>query len=369
MKKSLVRKLRAAISILLSLFISTSALAEVNFYILPVKADGDITEEAANVVYKKAEQILTRNSAAASGVADVFAIEAKLTVTGENTTSGLIQDVTSISGELTLVALNKIDNSKYYSVTVPLKAASKGDKSPVLTLANSIKTTEPVYTRFVRTAREKIETFFAEHCDEILARAKGLALGENMNIALAYLLGMPASAPCYEEALELMAGLRARINQENDEKKDPDNNTESADNGESGNSVEKTDEEEPIKESPISDETEIYVQNPNWNFKLQSAEYIPASRKIKLTALITYTGNNSGSSNCAVGFRTAYNNKGESYDRCFVEGDRYRPFPENVPVKVVYYIDNVKTNPDILKYVGLEVDYQKVELRNVKVKQ
>lgn len=367
------------VGISLHLLGTLTAIAEVNFSVLPVAPEGRITEETAKVIYRKTEQILTRNSAASAGAADIFAVKASLNVTGNSTSSGLVQDVTSISGEYILVALNRIDNTKFYSVSVPVKTASKGTASPVLALASAIKPTDPAYTRFVRTAREKIESFYSEHCEEIIDRAKSLAAAGNESFALGYLLALPASAPCHEEALELSATLRSvpernpsRISDPEPEKEEGTfrNKEGGIDLGEpSGNghpaSPEKSEPDSRQEDSARN--VEIFISKPDWDFKLSKAEYLPASRKIKLTAIITYTGKRPVGS-CALRFSNAIDPDGDSYDRCYVEGSSYRNFPEDIGVKVEYYIDNVRSNPGWLSYVGLEVDYGKIELRNVTIK-
>lgn len=355
------------------------ALAQANFAVLPVRAEGDISVEAAKVIFRKTEQILTRNSAGAAGAADVFAVEAKLTVTDKAQSSGLIRQINSVSGELQLVALNKVDNAKYYSVTVPLEAVVKdsGESGAVLALANSIKPTDAVFTRFVRVAREKVEEYYSDHCSEIIGRANNLGLSGQYATALVYLTGMPASAPCHEEALELIAALRAKIDsviaaREEKEKEEKEKSKDDSDSDSDAQGNDKGDDDG-TDSSPSSDgakgnlSDDIYVESPNWNFKLEEAAYLPTSRKIKITAFITYVGKKSLSGDCALGFRKAIDSDGDSYDTCYVYGDKYRTFPDDVPVKIEFYIDNVKKNPGKLSFVGFSVDYKKIEIRNLKI--
>lgn len=346
---------------------------QANFSVIPVEVDRDITEEAAKVIFRKTEQILTRNSAAAAGVADVFAVQAKLTVTGKSATSGLVRNISSLTGELTLVALNKIDNAKYYSVTVSLEAAAKsgGESAAVLALANSIKTNDAVYTRFVRVAREKVEEYYTDHCQEVLERAKSLALSGQYAFAMVYLTGMPSSAPCHGEALAIIDGLRGKL----------DNDRAEAEAKREAREERRREERERDRAErlnghgsgyhsyyPSGDDGlgELYVEDPFWKFRIESAEYLATSRKVKITAYITYVGNKP-SGTCRLGFRSAVDADGKSFDTCYVEGDVYRDFPDDVPVKVVYYIDNVKQSPEALGFVGLSVDGKKIEIRNLPV--
>lgn len=360
-------------------------IAQANFSVIPVMVDEDVSEEAAKVLYRKTEQILTRNSAGAAGAVDVFAVRAKLTVTDQAKSSGLVREISYVSGEWTLTAVNKVDNSKYYSVTVPLEAVMKGTQNggPSLALANAIKPTDAVYTRFIRVAREKIDEFYSDHCSEILGRASNLGLSGQYELALTYLTGMPASAPCHDDALELIAGLRTKIDtdkaiaeekaeakeekrREERRKEREDRNSNSVSDGKSRNS-DHSDREDLSDYSQDDTLGELYIESPDWRFIVTDAQYIPTSRKIKITASATYIGKKTLSGDCRLGFKKALDQSGDAYDTCYVQGSTWRTFPEDVPVKIVYYIDDVRKNPDTLSFVGLTIDNIKVEIRNLPV--
>ncbi len=355
---------------LLIISVASNAQGQANFSVLPVSVEGDVTEEAAKVIFRKTEQILTRNSAGAAGKADVFAVQAKLTVTNEAHSSGLVREITSISGELQLVALNKVDNAKYYSVTVPVQAALKGnsDGGAILALANAIKPMDAVYTRFVRVAREKIEEYYSEHCSEVIGRATNLGLSGQYQAAMIYLTGMPASAPCHDEALELIASFKAKIDldKEKEEQKKEKDKEKNCDKDSAGSNTDDDGSDDGVYDASDLD---VYVESPNWKFKLIKASYIPTSRNIKIVCAITYIGKKPLNSDCALGFRKAIDQEGDSFDSCYVFGEKYRTFPEDVPVKIEFFIDNVRKNPEILSFVGLSVDYKKIELRNLKIEE
>ncbi len=159
--------MRVFLPAMLLLGMAVSASAQINFRALPVTLGSDVNEEAAEMILRKIEHILTRNSAAAGADAE-FGVEASLSINEESRTSGLVRNVTSISGELTLTALSTSDGTRYYSMTVPLKTVLKGKGSDeaALALAKSIKPTDSVYTRFIRIARQKIEAAAAAEEEE-----------------------------------------------------------------------------------------------------------------------------------------------------------------------------------------------------------
>ena len=346
--------------------------AQVNFSVSPVRVEGGITEEAATVVYDKTVQILTRNSASASGAVDVFTVEPALSVTGQSQTSGLVRDISTVSGELVLVARNKVDGARYYSVTVPLKAASKsGNSDAVLALANSIKPTDAVFTRFVRVAREKVDEYYSDHCSEVLGRAQTLAASGQTALAMIYLTGVPASAPCHEESVEYIAALRGKID-DDIAKEEAKREAKEERDWQRWKEMNSNPENAPGGNTPALSQRPspagnygIFIEDPNWKFTVVKAEYLPTARKIKITASIEYVGKKSLSGECALGFRQAVDEEGDNYERCYVEGSKYRSFPDGIPVKVEYFIEDVKTNPGILQFVGLSVDYKKIEIRNL----
>lgn len=211
-----IYKLVMLLTIMMS--ITAESYAQIQFEVLPIVVEGEITPEAAKIIYRKTEQILTRNSAAAAGKVDLFAVRATLTVTGKNETSGLVRDITTINGDLMLEALNKVDGAKYYAVTVPIKGVSKSGNSPIISLANAIKPTDAVYTRFVRLAREKIDEYYSDNCSEVIGRARTLAESGKLKLAIAYLTSVPPSASCHEEVLELISLLRLNVENKEENK-------------------------------------------------------------------------------------------------------------------------------------------------------
>ncbi|MDE7160906.1 MAG: hypothetical protein K2O24_08720 [Muribaculaceae bacterium] len=142
--------------------------AQTRFRMLPVKTGGEITQEVADALRGKTEEILTRNSALAPDTAGhPFEIRADLTVTGKDRTSGLVRNVTTATGELTLTILNSSDGTPCHSVTVPLKSVLNGGSGNMVAeaLVRSIRPADTVYTRFIRVARERIAAMYPSDSD------------------------------------------------------------------------------------------------------------------------------------------------------------------------------------------------------------
>lgn len=70
-----------------------------------------------------------------------------------------------------------------------------------------IRATDPIYTRFIRIARQKIQDYYAVNCATILQKAQSLYSLKRYEEALSYLSAISESVPCYEQASVLQAEL------------------------------------------------------------------------------------------------------------------------------------------------------------------
>lgn len=344
-----------------------NASAEVQFNVARPASGSGLSDEVSELLVKKTEQILTRNSAAAAGAFDVFVVEPSLTVGDVLTSSGTVREVKTLSGEFTLVARNALDGARYYSVTVPLKTVVKSMTAggEALALAKAIRPTDAVFTRFVRTARENAERYFEDHCDEVIARATAIGVAGGEEAAIIYLLGVPASAPCAEDAAGLIAGCRMRLEAEKEAKKSSEGSG-GSDGSEASDDPEYAEESAGSNPAASPGRPEIYVENPDWNVKAESAVYTQGNRRITVTLKVTYKGKKSS---VAAGVFTgkAFDGDGEPLPGLKLEGSNSRDFPADMPIKIEVYIPEIRTAPDVIGFIGMMIDGGKVDIRNIKV--
>lgn len=129
---------------------------------LPKKLEG--SEEGKSLLKNRVEQILGRCGAGAGGDRDVFVIEPTINETNRNTSEGLVRNVSSLTGELSLTARHRYSDAVFYSAVVPLNAAvAERDLDPLLILAKAIKPTDAAYVRFVRNARKNAFDYGSIH--------------------------------------------------------------------------------------------------------------------------------------------------------------------------------------------------------------
>lgn len=201
-----MKKLFLFISCCLSA-LCTFAQGDIQFHVLK-SAQTDLSASVAESLDLRLKQILNRNSAATADAYNVFAIEPVIEMGDVVSTEGMVQNVSVAKGELTLLAKNAVDGMMYYSVVVPLKGDATGDKEKAMkTMVANLKVTDPVFTRFIRTARQKIQDYYAANCAVILQQAQSLYEQGKYGEAMSYLSAISVSVPCYEQASVLLAEL------------------------------------------------------------------------------------------------------------------------------------------------------------------
>lgn len=176
----------------------------INFQAMP-PTEGDMSAEVAQALKLKVEQILTRNSAAATSMYNAFVVEPQLNLLDEMSTEGLVRNIHVVKAELTLLAKNALDGSMYGSIVVPISGSGKDSKDQTLrSLIANIKVTDTQYTRFIRNARQKIMDHYTQNCGTIMQKAQVMINTGKYEEAVAYLGCVPETTPCYEQAAETL---------------------------------------------------------------------------------------------------------------------------------------------------------------------
>lgn len=188
----------------------------INFVVLPVEGGTELGDSTQSLLATKLKQVLTRSSAGAAGAYCVFGVQPQLNVTETRSTATSAGTVTVARGELTLIAMNVVDGSLYHSAAISLTAQVKGDATAAKSLVQNIKPTDKQFTKFVRLAKEKIETYYAENCAAIVQRAQTLYDQGKYEEAAAYLAAISESVPCYEQASGLLSKLTGYVTEQPD---------------------------------------------------------------------------------------------------------------------------------------------------------
>lgn len=180
---------------------------EIQFTILK-SAQPELSQSVADALDLRLKQVFTRNSAGSANQYNVFAIEPVFELSDVLTTDGLVQEVSVVKGELTLIAKNLVDGTMYYSMTIPVRANAVGNEEKAMkSMIGNIKSTDTKFTRFIRITRQKIQDYYAANCAIILQKAQALYNQQKYQEAVSYLSAISETLPCYEQVAVLQAEL------------------------------------------------------------------------------------------------------------------------------------------------------------------
>ncbi|NDV58103.1 hypothetical protein D0T85_08310 [Bacteroides sp. 519] len=164
-----------------------------------------ISEKVKNAMKLKVEQIIARNNAGANSLYNAFVIVPELTITDTRSTEGLIRDVTLLTGEFTLTAKNRYDDSIYGNVIIEVSGDATGNQEAAMAaLLNGIKSNNPAFLRFIRTTRKRIVEYYEQNCQTIVLKAQTMINMQQYDEAMAYLSSVPETVSCYTEATQLL---------------------------------------------------------------------------------------------------------------------------------------------------------------------
>ncbi len=332
-------------------------------------AGEDVPADVAAAVDGKLHQALNRTGALTEAADGIFAVRPTLAIGEEASAEGMMRDLTRVRGDLTLEAFNSIDGTVFYSVTVPVSATATGSKADALKkMATGIKSTDPVYVRFVRNARKKIVEYYADNCAVIVQRAQTLVDTGKGAEATALLESVPADVDCYDTARRLIAEIGGAP------QVSPD-----------------TVVIENVVEVPV--EVPVYVEPEP--APAPAPEPVPAAPKytIKLShpdafsfRFISCTGSRVGeqvkivgefvNTNCryeelAFALDKVFDDNGNEFDRNNLRVRGYNRSnvnaPRNVPVRIEMTVYGVKPAVASFSYLHIDFNYMSIEIYNLPI--
>lgn len=362
---------------------TATAQDNIQFGVGKVDNGSKMSDQVKELLITKVSQILNRNSAAAGGDFGAFVVTPILTLGDENTTSGLARNFSVVTGELTLTAMNRDDKSEYYSVTVPLKANNRNTSDDALmALAKSIKPSDAVYVRFIRTARENISKSFEKDCEEVVSRAKAIYASGRLEDAISLLMAIPPSSSCNEDVLELLEGLGALKARREKEAADKEEARRSGE-GATINPNEGVRKDKPIDGAPSAEANDsvntapgakvpasqsdmrVYISDPAWEMKVDSFEWAEINRNVVCNLKVRNTRKDVN--NVYVRATGAITGDGDQHDD--IDAAKvYNDFPEDVWIKLQFFIHDMKSNPGNLARFKFKINNDIVfEISNVKI--
>lgn len=356
----------------------------INFSVQPLSGECELSAASQEALQNKLRQIITRNSAGAADNYNVFVIEPTMTIIDRQSTSGLVRNMTLAKGELTLVAKNKIDGSMYHSAVVVMSGQAEEGADPHKAMVSSIRISDPVYTRFIRIARQKIQDHYAANCATILQRAQSLYDQKKYGEAASYLSAVSDALPCYEQASVLLKELSDYLPDVPDtivvervvEKPvEVERIVEVEKIVEKPVVVEKIVEkpvivekvvEKPVEKSDPKVDCDITISTNDLQFKVLKCTGNTTQQRITIWVEMTNTDNGKNNSEY-LGFVSVFRDNGsECRNTDWPDGHMQR-MPPRVPVRRELYITKEFDKFSSFSYIELQVGNARVYIRNLPV--
>ena len=179
----------------------------VAFSIGKPKENSTLSAENLKTLELKCTQIVTRSNAAKTALYSAFVVTPTIDILGDRTVMAGTADVTVVEAELTLVAENSVDGSKYGSVTVKLEGSGNSRARALNSLVQGIQPTSGAFVNFIKKATAQIIDYYSNNMGRVLTQAQNLVAAERYEDALNFLNSVPICVPAFEQSADAVAGL------------------------------------------------------------------------------------------------------------------------------------------------------------------
>lgn len=375
MKRNMLisKKLWVCLVALLAAF--STAMAEdtaVKFYLEELK-NSSMPADVAGAIEDKLLAALSRTEAVDMSQYNVFHIIPAVDFTEVAETEGMMREVARVQADLKLSVWNPIDGTVYNTVIIPLKGSAAGGRDAAMRkLANSLKATDPVFVRFVRTSRQRIQDHYAENCGNIIAQAQRLKGMGRYAEAASYLSAVPPSVSCFDQSEALIGEVMPYLTQGPDTvvvEKIVETVVEAP--VEQQPSVEQT----PVSSEPVSQTPEpaglgdVTIEGNDLDFEILSCKGDLKRRSITITARVL--NDHMDDARVYVYLDNVITADGTEFKKLRLNDDNYGSgyvaMPEGVPVKMQITVPGVRSRIDKLTYMGMTIRGIAVTVRNLPV--
>lgn len=372
---------------LIAAFVPASTLAgdnAVKFYLDNISVTG-MPADVAAAIEDKLLAALTRTEAVDMSQHNVFHIIPTIDFTEAAETEGMIREVARVQADLKLAACNPVDGTVYHMVTIPLKGSAAGGKDAAMRkLANSLKPTDPVFVRFVRTSRQRIQDHYAENFGNIIAQAQRLKGMGRYAEAASYLSAVPPSVACFDQSEALLGEIMPYLSQKPDtvvvveQVEVPVETIVEVPTKPDTVVVEKVVEkvvevpaDTPKRKNPVGGGHGIVtIEGQDLEFEILSCVGDMTRHAINISARVTNTL--SDNPKPYVSLVNAFTPSGTELTKLSLDGQTGRSrnisMPYGVPVTVKFSITDVRDRIDMLTYLELSIRGIRVSVRELPVR-
>lgn len=307
---------------------------------------------------------------------NVFHILPAVDFTEAAETEGLVREVARVQADLKLTAYNVVDGTVYNSITIPLKGSAAGGRDAAMRkMINSVKPADPVFVRFVRTSRQRIQDHYADNCSNIVGQAQRLMSLGRYDEAASYLSAVPPSVPCFDQSQAMIGEVVAHLVQPADTvvEKIVEVPVETP-----GQQVDTPDvavptvvtAPDPMPEMPVSQTLgDVTIEGEQLDFEVLSCTGNLKRRTITITASVL--NDHPDDAKGYVCLDNAITADGTEFKELHLNDYNYNSgyvsMPENVPVKMKITVTGVRSPVDKLTYVAMTIRGISVIIRDLPV--
>lgn len=151
--------LSTAISFAQSASSEQSTTSDVTFDVAVQKGSG-FTQSQMTAIVTKLQAVLARSAVSGNGKSSYVLIPT-VTITNKDTAENSISPIIVIRGELTIIAMNRYNQTAYNELTIPLTVSqavtTKSDD--ILSLINSFNIRDKRIVRFLKVTQKRIDSY------------------------------------------------------------------------------------------------------------------------------------------------------------------------------------------------------------------
>ncbi|MDE6099620.1 MAG: hypothetical protein K2G01_01115 [Paramuribaculum sp.] len=167
----------------------------------PVVVGPDIPEKAKQSLTAKMEQALTQNGFGSVSRTDRFVMLAKCNVLEKDVAPTTPPRITQ-TVEVVVVLGDVVENKTYASTAFELKGIGTNETKAWQTALNTLKSGNPQFKAMFEEANHKIEAYYSDNCEKMIAEAQTMASTGHYDRAIASLMSIPdICSECHKQAL------------------------------------------------------------------------------------------------------------------------------------------------------------------------
>lgn len=175
-----------------------------------VVADSDIPAEACRNLEDKLTRAIAANSYADNGYCDRFVLTAKVDILSKDIVPSTPARI-SQKMDVTFMVGDVIENKVYSTCTASLSGIGINETKAFISAFSKVNPNHKELQAMLMEARQKIVTFYIDHCDEIVRRAQTLADMQRYDEAIFRLMSvLNVCAECYERCQSAASAVYTR---------------------------------------------------------------------------------------------------------------------------------------------------------------